>query len=303
MISAYFLHLFIIVCIYAILSMSLNLAVGYTGLLNLGHVAFYAVGAYTSALLALRLGVPFWLGLLAGGLLAACFGWLLTWPTLRLKGDYLALGTLGFSVVIEVVLKNWMSLTRGPLGLPGIPRPTLFGFTFSSLVSYAFLAFFFALVTFIILELVVDSPFGRLLGAVRDDELAAKTLGKNTFRAKMWSLMLSAFFAGIAGALYAHYLSYIDPSSFSITESILIFSMVVVGGTESLLGSIAGAALLALLPEPLRFLPLPSSIIGGLRQALYALLLLIVIRWWPQGLLGKDTFRWFRKPEKEGVRR
>jgi len=299
-IGAYFLHLFIIVCVYAILSMSLNLALGYTGLLNLGHIAFYAVGAYTSALLALRFGVPFWFGLLAGGLLAACFGYLLAFPTIKLKGDYLALGTLGFSIIIEAFLKNWTSLTRGPLGLPGIPKPSLFGFTFNTLTSYALLAALLAVSTYAVLTLVVRSPFGRVLGAIRDDEIAAKTLGKDTFTAKAQALMISAFFAGVAGALYAHYITFIDPTSFTITETILVFSMVLVGGTGSMLGSVAGAALLVLLPEPLRFLPLPSSILGGMRQALYALLLLAVIRWRPQGMVGATQDR--TRKQKMGVR-
>lgn len=290
MIENYLLHLFIIICIYAILAMSLNIALGFTGLLNLGHVAFYAIGAYTSALLALNFGVPFWVGMVAGGLLATAFGYLLSFPTLKLKGDYLALGTLGFAIIIEAFLKNWTWLTRGPLGLPGIPKPELFGYPIRTLGSYALLVLALAIVTYVILRLIIDSPFGRVLKAVRDDEIAAKTLGKNTFRAKACALMISAFFAGIAGALYAHYITFIDPTSFSILETILVFSMVLIGGTGSLLGSIAGAALLVLLPEPLRFLPLPSSIIGGMRQAIYALLLILVIMKRPQGLLGEDMF-------------
>lgn len=289
MIEAYFLHLVVMVCIYAVLAMSLNLAIGYTGLLNLGHVAFFAIGAYTSALLALGLGVPFWLGLVAGALLAALAGYLLSFPTIRLKGDYLALGTLGFSIIMESVLKNWSSLTRGPLGLPGIPKPSLFGFAFTPLWSYALLAVLVALGTFLFLRLVAESPFGRVLRAIRDDEVAAKTLGKDTVRAKTAALTLSACFAGVAGSLYAHYISFIDPSSFSLAQTILLFSMVLIGGTSSLLGSVAGAALLILLPEPLRFLPLPSSIIGGMRQALYALLLILVILKRPQGLLGERS--------------
>lgn len=290
MIEAYFLHLFIIVCIYAILSASLNLAVGYTGLLNLGHVAFYAIGAYTSALLVLNFQIPFWIGLVAGALVAAVFGYLLSFPTLKLKGDYLALGTLGFSIIVEAVLKNWTSLTRGPLGLPGIPKPELFGFAFSSLLAYALLVLVLAGIAYFVLVLVVNSPFGRVLRAVRDDELAAMTMGKDTFKSKAKALTLSAFFAGVAGSLYAHYITFIDPTSFSIMETILVFSMVLVGGTGSMRGSVAGAVLLILLPEPLRFLPLPSSIIGGMRQAIYAVLLILVVLKRPQGLLGEDTF-------------
>ncbi|MDD9954406.1 MAG: branched-chain amino acid ABC transporter permease [Candidatus Woesearchaeota archaeon] len=289
--NAYVIHLFIMLCIYIVLTTSMNLAVGFTGLINLGHIAFYAIGAYTSALLAVKLGLPFWVGLLAGGCMAAFFGYLLSFPTVRLKGDYLAIGTLGFSIILEAVLKNWTSLTRGPLGIPGIPKPELFGLTFSSLELYAILAFTLALITFTVLKIVTVSPFGRVMKAVRDDEVAAKTLGKNTFRVKAKVLTLSAFFAGVAGSLYAHYITFIDPTSFAITETILIFSMVLVGGTGSLWGSIAGAFVIGiLLPEPLRFLDLPSSIVGGMRQALYALLMILVIMKRPQGLIGEDTF-------------
>jgi len=274
----------------------MNLAIGFAGLVNLGHVAFYALGAYTSALLVLNLGAPFWVGLLAGGLVAALFGFLISFPTLRLRGDYLALGTLGFAIIVEAVLKNWIGLTRGPLGIPGIPKPELFGITFNTLGSYALLALGIALLTYIILTLIVKSPYGRVLRAVRDDEIAAKTLGKNTFVIKMKAIVVSAFFAGVAGSLYAHYITFIDPTSFSIAETILILSMVLVGGTGSLMGSVVGAALLILLPEPLRFLPLPSSLIGGLRQALYAALLIFIIMKRPQGLVGEDTFHnaWYR---------
>lgn len=284
MIENYLLHLFILVCIYAALSMSLNLAIGYTGLLNLAHVAFYAVGAYASALLALNLGAPFWLSFLAAGVLAGVFGYLLAYPTVRLKGDYLVLGTLGFAIITEAILKNWTALTRGPLGIPGIPKPELFGIAFNSLQAYALLALVFAVLSYVLLSLVVRSPFGRILRAIRDDEIATKSLGKDTFTAKAKALALSACIAGFAGSLYAHYISFIDPTGFGILEMVLILAMVFVGGTGSLTGSILGAALLVLLPEPLRFLPLPSGIIGGMRQALYALLLVLIVLKRPQGL-------------------
>lgn len=294
MIENYLLHLFIIICAYAILSTSLNLALGYTGLLNLGHVAFYAVGAYTSALLALKLGAPFWVALLAAGVLAALFGFLISFPTVKLRGDYLVVGTIGLTIIVESVLKNWTSLTRGPLGLPGIPKPELFGFTFNTLPRYAILALLLAGLTWLVLALIVRSPFGRIIKAVRDDEVAAKTLGRDTRRVKTTALVISAFFAGVAGSLYAHYITFIDPSSFSLIEMVLILSMVLVGGTGSLLGSVLGAVILILLPEPLRFLPLPSSVIGGLRQALYALLLIIIVMRRPQGIIGEDTLHEWR---------
>ncbi|MFH1752410.1 MAG: branched-chain amino acid ABC transporter permease [archaeon] len=290
MIEAYFLHLMIIACIYIILTISLNLSMGFTGLLNIGHAAFYGIGAYASALLALNFGLPFWIGLLVGGLVAAFFGFLLAFPTLRLRGDYLALATLGFGFVVEAVLKNWVDLTRGPLGLPGIPKPELFGFAFDSLLSYFLLSLVFVVITYFVVSRIVHSPFGRVLKAVRDDEVAAASIGKNVFQFKALALIVSAFFAGIAGSLYAHYITFIDPTSFTVMESMLVISMVVVGGMASVRGSVLGAIVLVLLPEPLRFLNLPSSMVGALRQLIYAFLLIILVLKRPQGILGEKVF-------------
>ncbi len=194
MFSAYLIHLLILVGIYLILAISLQLAVGFTGLLNLSHIAFYAIGAYVSALLALS-GFPFWLCLLAAGIAAMLFGFLLALPTNKLKGDYLALATLGFSFVIYAVALNWTSLTRGPLGLPGIPKPSLFGFTFSDNFNFLLLTFAIALISYFIIKKITSSPFGKVLEATRDDELATRILGKNTFKIKSLALASSAFFA------------------------------------------------------------------------------------------------------------
>ncbi len=286
MIEAYLIHLLILIAIYLVLALSLQLAMGFGGLLNLGHIAFFAVGAYVSALLALN-GFPFWIAFLAAGVVAALFGVVLAIPTHRLKGDYLALATMGFSFVVYAVALNWTEVTRGPLGLPGIPRPDLFGFSFSDNFSFLVFAGIVAILTYVILKRVVDSPFGRVLQAVRDNELAAQVLGKDSFAIKAKALGLSAFFAGLAGSLYAHYITFIDPSSFSILQLIPILSMVIVGGLASLEGTIIATVLLVLLPEPLRFIGFPSSIVGPARQILYALLLLIILLFKPKGFLGK----------------
>ncbi len=286
MFSAYFIHLFILVGIYVILAISLQLAVGFTGLLNLGHIAFYCVGAYTSALLALA-GFPFWFAFLSAGIMAMLFGFLLSIPTNKLKGDYLALATLGFSFVIYAVALNWTSLTRGPLGLPGIPKPSLFGFTFSNNFSFLILTLVIGLVSYLIIKRVVSSPFGKVLEAIRDDELATKVLGKNTFKIKTYALGISAFFAGIAGSLYAHYITFIDPSSFVLLQLIPVLAIVIIGGLASLKGTVIAAIILVLLPEPLRFIGFPSSIVGPARQIIYALLLLLILIFKPKGFSGK----------------
>lgn len=287
----YFENLIILGSIFSILSVSLNLTMGYTGLFNLGHAAFFAIGAYVSALLALGLGMPFWVCIIAAALFAALFGFLLGFPTLRLRGDYLALGTLGFAFIVEAVLKNWTDVTRGPLGLPGIPRPELF----SSIEMYMLLALVFLAATILITHRIVNSPFGRVLKSIREDETAAQTLGKNTVRYKMIVLTTSAFFAGIAGSLYAHYITFIDPTSFSLPVLILLLSAVIIGGLGNIRGAVAGAFLLILLPEPLRFIGLPSNLVGAGRQMIYAVLVLVILLKRPQGIFGEHNLRGKRK--------
>jgi len=286
MISAYLIHLLILIGIYLILSISLQLSVGFTGLLNLGHIAFYAIGAYTSALLALN-GFPFWFCFLSAGILAMIFGFLLSLPTNKLKGDYLALATMGFSFVVYAVLLNWTSLTRGPLGLPGIPKPKIFGISFSDNLSFLILVAIIALISYLIIKRITVSPFGKVLEATRDNELLTRVLGKNTFKIKTISLMISAFFAGISGSLYAHYITFIDPSSFTILQLIPVLSIIIIGGLASLKGTIIATIILVLLPEPLRFIGFPSSIVGPARQILYSLILLFILIYKPKGFFGK----------------
>jgi branched-chain amino acid transport system permease protein len=286
MISAYLIHLLILICIYLILSISLQLSVGFTGLLNLGHIAFYAIGAYTSALLALN-GFPFWFCFLSAGIFAMIFGFLLSLPTNKLKGDYLALATMGFSFVVYAVLLNWTSLTRGPLGLPGIPKPKIFGISFSDNLSFLILVAIIALISYLIIKRITISPFGKVLEATRDNELLTRVLGKNTFKIKTISLMISAFFAGISGSLYAHYITFIDPSSFTILQLIPVLSIIIIGGLASLKGTIIATIILVLLPEPLRFIGFPSSIVGPARQILYSLILLFILIYKPKGFFGK----------------
>ena len=282
----YFIHLGIIITIYVILVTSLNLALGFTGLLNLGHIAFFGIGAYTSALL-VKAGVPFLGAFVAAALIAAFFGYVLVLATRKLKGDYLALTTLGFSFVIYSVLLNWVSLTRGPLGIPGIPKPSFFGYTLLANETYLVFSVLVCILVLLLLTKITRSPFGRLLEATRDDEMGLRVLGKNTFLLKAKAMMLSAGCAGIAGSLFAHYISYIDPSSFLLTEIIFVVTIVIVGGIASIKGSVVATILLVLLPEALRFLSLPSQILGPSRQIIYALLLIAILLLRPRGLFGR----------------
>lgn len=286
MVDAYFVHLLIYIGIYSILGLSLQLSLGYGGLINIGHIAFFGIGAYTSAVLSLH-GFPFLLCLLSAGVLAGFFGLLLSVPTNRLQGHYLALVTLGFSFVVYAVLLNWTAVTQGPLGLPGIPRPNIFGIDFSSNTSFFVFVVVLVLVSYFFIHRICLSPFGRALEATRDDELAVKSLGKNTAKLKSISLIISAFFAGIAGSLFATYITFIDPSSFTFMGVIPILLIVIIGGLASLPGTMLATVVIVLLPEPLRFLGLPASILGPMRQILYAILLLCILYFWPRGFYGK----------------
>lgn len=287
----YFLHILVISGIYIILTLSLNLVVGYTGLPSLGHAAFSCVGAYVSALFALSAGLSPWIGLIIGALVGALFGILIGFPAVRLKGDYLALGTFGFGVIVNSIAKNWISVTKGAIGLPGIPRFSIFGLFLDTIWSYLILVMIFVLITIFIIRRIVISPFGRVLRSIREDEIASKVLGKNIAKHKLLVFIIGAFLAGIAGSLYAHYITFIDPTSFTVMESITILLMVIFGGMGSISGSVVGATILVIFPELLRFLGLPSSIAAQTRQMLYGLLLIVLIIWRPQGLFGRYRFR------------
>jgi len=287
----YLIHILIISGIYIILTLSLNLIVGYTGLAALGHIAFACVGAYTSSLLALYLGISPWIGLLIGAILASVLGAIVSFPSLRLKGDYLAIATFGLGVIVYSVAKNWVSLTRGPMGLPGIPSFRLFGYEINNVWAYLVLVLIFVVIAYFAIRNITKSPLGRILTAIREDEIAAVAMGKNVNKHKLIVFVVGAFSAGIAGSLYAHYITFIDPSSFTIMESIAVLLMVVFGGMASLGGSFIGASILVIFPELLRFLGMPSSIAAPLRQMIYGLLLIILMIWRPQGLLGKYRFK------------
>jgi len=286
----YLLHILVIAGIYIILTLSLNLIVGYTGLPALGHAAFSCIGAYTSSLLALRFGISPWIGVFVGAVLGAIMGIVIGYPSIRLKGDYFALATFGFGIIIYSIAKNWVSLTRGPMGLPGIPQFSVFGIQLSEIWAYLILVGVFVAITLFVINRIVNSPFGRVLKSIREDEIASETLGKNTTKYKLMVFAIGAFFAGIAGSLYTHYITFIDPSSFTVMESITVLLMVIFGGMGSISGSIIGATVLVIFPELLRFLGMPSSIAAEVRQMIYGLLLVVLMIKRPQGLLGKYGF-------------
>lgn len=275
----YYLRVIVLVGVYIMLALGLNLILGYTGQLSMGHAAFFGIGAYTSALLTMRLGWSFWGALVASGAVACLFGFLLGLPTLRVKEDYLAIVTLAFGEIVRLALLNWISLTRGPMGLPNIPPPTLFGFPLRDMASYYYLCLALVLFTALTVRRLVESPFGRAMMAVREDEIAAEAMGVNVVRVKVLVFALGGLYAGLAGSFFAHFNGYISPDNFTYNESVTVLLMLVLGGIGSLPGAIVGAAVLTVLPEALRWM-------GEWRLVIYGLLMAVLIILRPQGLLG-----------------
>lgn len=286
MIFPYLVNLLILAGIYVILAVSFNLVLGYAGLLNLSHVALFGIGAYTSALLNIN-GFPFLLSFFASGIAAGAFGLLLIFATRKLQGDYYALSTLAFAFVVYSLFQNLTGLTRGPLGVVGIPRPNIFGFVMNSNYSYLAFVIFVAAFSVLALSFLVRSPFGRVLAAMRDDEIKVRAMGKDSRSLKYKAAAVSAFFAGIAGSLFAHYLRFIQPSSFYIDGLVMALTIVIIGGIASLRGSVISAVLIPLIPEALRFVSLPTSIIGPARQIIYSLILLAIVILKPRGIFGR----------------
>jgi branched-chain amino acid transport system permease protein len=282
-----FLHLCVMIIIYIIFAMSLNLEVGYTGLFNFGHVAFFGIGAYTSALLTLQ-QVPFELSLLIALAMAGLWGFLLSIPSLRLRGDYFGIVTLGFGEIIRMVFQNEVWLTKGPMGLPGIPKPILFSYRFATLPQYLLLTLGFAALTFLILRIILRSPFGRVLRAIREDEVAAEALGKNVFFFRIKSFVIGSLFAGLAGTLWGHYTTFISPGDFTLLETILVLLIVVLGGKGTEWGPVLGAFVLIFFQESLRFLRLPAEwtrYLAPLQQMIFGGLLIVLMISRPEGLL------------------
>jgi len=293
----YLLHLLVYFDIYLIVALSLNLVVGYCGLLTLAHAGYYAIGGYAYALLTLQAGWSFLPAALAGAVIAAVLSLAVSLPSWRLKGDFFVLASLAVQALIFSALYNWSmadaplgswkNLTNGPFGITGIPRPGLFGWTIATPQAFAIFATVVAAVCAFVLWRLKVSPWGRLLLAMREDELAARGLGKNTRLAKVQAFAISTALVAIAGSLYAAHVRYLDPSSASLDEGILMLSMVIVGGLGNFRGPIIGAAVLILLPEALRFLQLPDALAANLRMLIYGMLLILMMHFRPQGIAGQ----------------
>jgi len=278
--------------IYIILTVSTNLLVGMANLLSIGQAAFYGIGAYLAVLSLMILKIPLIPTILLVMFGTALLSLLIAYPSLRLKGDYFVLATLGFQLIVFTILYNWVSVTRGPYGIPGIPAPKLFGLIpISGIIPFLiFSSIIVGLVIFIFYKLI-HSPFGRVLKGIRDDELAVLSLGRNVTAFKVWAFVISSAFIGIAGIIYATYVSYIDPTSFNLDEAIFILAACLIGGTGNTRGPIVGAIFVVLLPELLRFVGFPDSVAANLRQIVYGSSLVVLMFFRPQGLAGEYQLR------------
>jgi branched-chain amino acid transport system permease protein len=284
----YILHLLILICFYTLLSQSLNLSAGFTGLISLAHAGFYGIGAYTTAILTTQFGFSFWLTIPLAMFISGAIAFVVSLIALRTVEDYFIICTLGIQVVLFSIMNNWMGLTRGPLGIPGIPSIHFLGIDLDSKISFLSLSLFFVGIVWFLLRNISKSGFGKTLKAISEDEIYTQSIGKNVYFSKIVSFTLSAMFAAIPGTLYAHYISYIDPTSFTVNESIFVLSIVIIGGLGNLTGSFLAAAFLVLLPEALRFVGMPDSIAANMRQIIYGLILVIVMMTGRNGL--KELF-------------
>ena len=285
--NRYYARILTLICINIILAVSLNLIIGFTGQLTLGHAGFMSIGAYSASMFTIQMHTPFAISLLLGGMFAGAVGFLIGLPTLRLKGDYLAITTLGFGEIIRVVITNIDQLGGGR-GLSGIPPKTTFAWVF-----------FIMVFTMLLIYNVVRSSQGRAMMSVREDEIAAEAMGINTTKYKIMAFVIGSFLAGIAGGLFAHYIMYIKPEQFNFLKSVDIVTYVVMGGMGSLTGSALSTGILTILPEGLRFL-------SDYRMVIYPIALIIIMRFRPQGLMGSkeltlDVFNKFSKGSDKDV--
>ncbi len=295
--STYQVNVMTTALMYVMLGLGLNIVVGLAGLLDLGFVAFYAVGAYTYALLNLHYGLGFWAVLPIGGLFAALFGIILGFPVLRLRGDYLAIVTLGFGEIIRLVLENWGEFSKGPSGISNISRPGFFGIELpleQAILYTYYLMVLFVIITIFVVNRLQDSRLGRAWIALREDEIACQAMGIDKHKTKLAAFSLGAFWAGIVGVMFAAKTTFVNPASFTFLESAIILSIVVLGGMGSIIGVIFGALILILLPEYLRAL-------SEYRMLAFGAILVCMMIFRPQGLFAniRRHYHYHKKDSSE----
>lgn len=277
--NLYYVHVANLAGIAVVLVMGLNLLTGYAGQISIGHAAFYSVGAYTSALLALRLNLPFLITFPAAGLTAGLLGWIIGRPTLRLRGAYLAMATIGIGEIVQLVATNWTGLTAGAQGLKGVPTPVIFGIDFGTERSYFYLILVVTAALHWLLSRLVDSEVGRAWRAIKDNELAAQVMGVDVARMKVLAFVLSTVIAGLAGGLYAHLMNYVSPFGFGFKESVAFLCMALAGGLGWKIGPFLGVALLTFSRESFRAF-------DDYQLVVYGLLLIGTILFMPRGIAG-----------------
>jgi len=282
--NSYVLHVCITVCIYIVLTLSLNLVTGYAGQLVLGHAAFYGIGAYAGALMMLHFHINFFWALVLSALLTGMSGFLLGLPALRLRGDYLAIVTLGFGEIVRLIFVNWKTVTRGPAGLPGIPAPELLGVSLGGRTAFYYMALLLAVCTIFFMTRLINSGIGMAMQTVKHDEVAAEAIGIKPRKYKIMAFVMASAIAGLMGCFYGAYLSYISPTAFVYNTSMTILTMAVLGGLGSIMGSVLGAGLLVVLPELLRFL-------NDYRMLIFGALMVFMMIYKPEGFWGASHRR------------
>lgn len=282
----YGLHIITLVGIYATLALSLGLQAGQAGLLSIAQAALFGVGAYTSAIFATKIGVPFLIGIACGAIVAAIAAIPIGIAANRLRGDRFILATLAYQALATSVFENWVGMTGGPLGISGVPRGLVFSMSSYLNLEAACFAIGLVILTLFFTQRLSFGPYGRLLHSIRDDEIVALSLGKEVLKVKFQVLTVAGAIAGCAGALYASYVTFIDPYSFTLNESIAIAAMAIIGGIRTTWGPVLGACVLVLLPEVLRFSGLPDSVAASLNQILFGGALVWIVMAKPQGLFG-----------------
>ncbi len=283
----YLIHILILCTIYGILVLSLNLLIGYTGLLSLAHVGLYGIGAYTVAIFSVSLGVSFFPALLIGMALSAIVALVIGLVVSRFRDDFYVLATLGITVILGDLFLNLQSVTRGPLGIPGINRPHIGSFVFSENWQFLVLSLVCLAVVYALCEWLTRSSFGRVLKGIREDEQALQVFGYKTRNYKLIIFMIAGALAALAGGLYASYITFIDPYTFTVAEMVLMVSMVILGGLSNNRGALLGAVILIILPEFLRFVGFPDSIAAQMHQVIYGLLLVVLMIYRPEGMIGE----------------
>jgi len=287
----YIFHIIIMINIYSILTVCTNLVVGSANLLTLGQAAFYGIGAYITALGLMILGLSLIPSLLLAILITGIISFIIGYISLRLEGDYFILATLGFQMIAYTILYNWISVTKGPFGIPGIPSPKLFGILeISGIKGFLILSSILLILVIVVFYRLLYSPYGRALRAMRDDPIALISLGRDITKLKISAFTISSSFVAVSGFLYATYISYIDPTSFNLDEAIFILSALLIGGTGNIKGPVIGAIFIVVLPELLRFVGFSDTIAANLRMIIYGLALFIFMYFRPQGILGNYKF-------------